>query len=224
MTSTIAQMLDPGALAIVLSGTVIATAARCGWSDMREAASALGSLGESRFDADENRVALARTVHEIEAKGPLGAEASLPPDPSLAKVVDAYLRHRSIEAMHTVRRAERAAREMARSAAIRTFEYAGELAPVFGLVGTLFAITQLTPGESDVVGSTMGAIATAVLSTLYGVLTAHLIFIPLARAIERQGEEEERAREHLIEWLGAHLRDEELVHVPHIQELRRATQ
>ncbi|MEM8724226.1 MAG: MotA/TolQ/ExbB proton channel family protein [Pseudomonadota bacterium] len=224
VTSTLAQILDPGALTIVLSGTVLATAARCGWSDMREAASALGSLGESRFDADENRVALARTVHEIGANGPLGAEVSLPPDPGLAKVVDAYLRHRSIEAMHTVRRAERAAREVARAAAIRPFEYAGELAPVFGLVGTLFAITQLAPGDGDVVGSTMGAIATAVLSTLYGVLTAHLVFIPLARAIQRQGEEEEQAREHLIEWLDGHIREDETGQTPNIRALRRASQ
>ena len=207
MNANFAQVIDPGALTIVLTGTLLATAARCGWRDLREAGRALGPLGHSAFDHDANQVALAKTVREIDARGPLCADISRPPDPSLAKVVDAYLRHSSLEAMHSVRRAERVSREVARSAAARTFEYAGELAPVFGLVGTLFAITQLVPGAGSVVESTMGAIATAVLSTLYGVLTAHTLCIPLARAIERQGEREEEAREQLIDWLDRHLRD-----------------
>jgi len=206
--SNISQMLDPGALAIVLAGTLVATAARSGPRDLREAGLALARLGQSDFDEDENRVALARTVHEIKANGPLCAEISLPPDRSLAKVVNAYLRHASLEAMHVVRRAERTEREVSRSAGVRAFEYAGELAPVFGLVGTLFAITQLAPGDGSVVESTMGAIATAVFSTLYGVLTAHIICIPVARAIERRGAREEESRDQLIEWLDRHLSDE----------------
>ena len=218
MISDIAQMLDPGALAIVLAGTLAATAARCGPRDLREAGLALGRLGQSGFDEDDNRVALARTVHEIKANGPLCADVSLPPDPSLAKVISAYLRYASPEAMHTVRRSERAEREVTRSAAVRAFEYAGELAPVFGLVGTLFAITQLAPGDGSVVESTMGAIATAVLSTLYGVLTAHILCIPIARAIERRGEREEDARDQLIEWLDRQLSEEPAARRPRIRD------
>ena len=201
MISNISQMLDPGALAIVLAGTLIATAARCGPRDLRGAGSALAGLGRSDFDADRNRVALAKTVSEIKAKGPLCADVSLPPDPSLAKVVKAYLRHASLEAVHVARLAERTEREVSRGTAVRAFEYAGELAPVFGLVGTLFAITQLAPTESSVVESTMGAIATAVFSTLYGVLTAHILCIPIARAIERRGARQEASRDKLIDWL-----------------------
>lgn len=208
MTANLAQMIDPGALTIVLTGTLLATAARCGWRDLREAGRALRKLGRTTFDDDTNRVALAKTVREIDARGPLCADISLPPDPSLAKVVSAYLRHSSLEAMHATRRAERVRREVASTAAARAFEYAGELAPVFGLVGTLFAITQLAPGDGNIVEGTMGAIATAVLSTLYGVLTAHIVCIPLARAIERQGEREEQAREHLIEWFDRHMRED----------------
>ncbi|MDJ0643657.1 MAG: MotA/TolQ/ExbB proton channel family protein [Erythrobacter sp.] len=207
MTSTLAQMFDPGALTIVLSGTLLATAARCGWQDLKHAAIAVAQLRRGSFDEDGNRAALAHTVHEIEANGTLGADAPLPPDPSLAKVVNAYLRHSSVEAMQNARRAERTAREMERGAAARTFEYAGELAPVFGLVGTLFAMTQLAPTENDMVQATMSSIATAVLSTLYGVLIAHMLCFPIARAIERHGEREEAARERLIEWLNAHLRE-----------------
>jgi len=199
-------MLDPGALAIVLAGTVLATAARCGWRDLIVAFTAFLRLGKSRFDEPANRTAIARALRAIEAKGHRTADVPLPPDPSLALLVDTYLRTGSIDALHSARRAERAAREVERARGIRTFEYAGELAPVFGLVGTLYAITRLSETLAGSPAETiMASIATAVLSSLYGVLTAHLVCIPLAHAIERHGLREESAREALVEWLAAHI-------------------
>jgi len=199
---TLAQLFDPGALAIVLAGTLIATTARCGWRDLSIAARAVTQLGRSEFDKDANRAALAKTVAAIQRAGLLGADAPSPPDRALAAQIDALLRSGSFDALHAIRRADRAAREGNRASAIRVFEYAGELAPVFGLVGTLFAITQLAPAASaDPTEATLAAVATAVLSSLYGVLTAHFLCIPTARAIERKGEREEAARAQLIEWL-----------------------
>lgn len=201
-----AGMLDPGALAIVVAGTLVATAARCGWRDCRAALAALPRMGGSRFDEGANRTAIARTLRAVEAHGFRAADVPLPPDPSLAKLVDAYLSTGSADALHSARRAGRASREVARMQAVRTFEYAGELAPVFGLVGTLYAISGLadTLGGSPV-ETVMAGIATAVLSSLYGVLTAHLVCVPIARAIERRGMREESAREALVEWFAAHL-------------------
>jgi chemotaxis protein MotA len=46
----------------------------------------------------------------------------------------------------------------------------------------------------------MQAISTAVLSTLYGALLAHLLCFPLATAITRRGARNESAREALAEW------------------------
>jgi chemotaxis protein MotA len=94
---------------------------------------------------------------------------------------------------------------------VRVFDYAGELGPVFGLVGTLFAITQLVPGAASAAAvddptiTTLAAVGTAVLSSLYGVLTAHLVCIPVAHAIERKGEREEDARSRLAEWLACEI-------------------
>ncbi|KPP92560.1 MotA/TolQ/ExbB proton channel family protein [Erythrobacter sp. HL-111] len=204
--SDLAGLLDPGALAIVVAGTLVATAARCGWRDCHAALAALPRLGGSRFDEGANRIAIARTLRAIEAQGFRAADVPLPPDPSLARLVAAYLASGSTEALHCARRAERASREVARMQAVRVFEYAGELAPVFGLVGTLYAIAGLadTLGGSPV-ETVMAGIATAVLSSLYGVLTAHLACVPLARAIERRGMREEGAREALVEWFLAHI-------------------
>lgn len=198
--------MDPGALTIVLAGTLIATIARCGWRSSLAAARALTRLGTARFDDDANRAALARAAPEIKRRGPLCADAPPPPDRSIARLVESYLINGSLDALHMTARAERTSREIARSQSMQVFEYAGELAPIFGLVGTLFAITQLTPDTAFSAAETaMAAIATAVLSTLYGVLTAHLVCVPLARIIERSGEREEAARAKLIDWFEAEL-------------------
>lgn len=206
MPSDWMQFVDPGALIIVLAGTFLATAARCGWSDLRVACAALLAIRKRTVDETANRVAMARLLKDINRAGPLCTDHPPPPDPELARPVAAYLRSGSADTLHILRRADRAKREMRRGIAVRAFEYAGELAPVFGLVGTLYAITQIAPvaGEESAL-ATLGAIGTAVMSSLYGVLIAHLLCIPIARAIERQSEREEEVHNALLDWFVSEL-------------------
>lgn len=210
MTGTIGELFDPDAMAIVFTGTMLATAARSGWGDLWCGAKALTRIGHRKFDEDANRIALAQTASAIQRDGYLCAETPMPPDGSLARMIDAYVRHGTLEAMHTIRRADRAVREAGRARAVSVFEYAGELAPVFGLVGTLFAITRMMPDVDGSTAASLAAIATAVLSTIYGVLLAHLVCIPIAGRIERAGEREETAREELASWLDRQLRGEDV--------------
>lgn len=206
MGSDLFSMFDTGALAIVLAGTLLATVARCGWSDMTVAMRSLFRIGVKSFDLQENRMTLAPSISEINRRGPLCTDIPLPHDASLARVVIAYARSGSMEMLHQAHMSERAKRETMTTRSVQTFEYAGELAPVFGLVGTLFAITQLAPMAGDgPVDTAMASIATAVLSSLYGVLVAHLLCIPVARAIERRDAREEEAREELLAWLATSL-------------------
>ncbi len=195
------SLVDGDALGIVLIGTALATVARCGWGDIKAASRALKGLGKPGFDEAANRAVLAKAAPEIRQRGHLSADPVMPPDVSLAKLVDAYRMTGSIDALHSAARGDRASREVARAQAVRVFDYAGELAPVFGLVGTLFAITQLNAGApSNTTEVMMAAIANAVLSSLYGVLTAHLVCVPIAGAIERRGAREESTRAQLIDW------------------------
>jgi chemotaxis protein MotA len=91
-------------------------------------------------------------------------------------------------------------RQEMRRSALQMLGQAGELAPVFGLVGTLIALSQMSADGLER-GALMGAVATAVLTTLYGLITAHLLIFPLARLVERRGEAEESERQKLIDWL-----------------------
>ncbi len=201
MPPTISSLFDPGALAIVVAGTVLATAARCGWRDFAAALGHAGRLLRGSFAPEANRKALAKAASAIWVDGPRRADPALPPDGALAAMLDAYLRHGMLEALVPVREAERAQGEIRRAAAAQVFGWAGDLAPVFGLIGTLYGFTQLSP-DPDVATTVtiMGAVSTAVLTSLYGALIAHLVCFPLASAIERRGLAEEQERDRLADW------------------------
>lgn len=202
-TDTISAILfDPIALGIVILGTVLATVIRVGGEDVAVALKQASLLFRARFDLDTNRTALARWAREILKRGVLGAESPMPPDADLARAIKALVRNGSVHALRAAH-AETSAHKLRDSRrAMRVFEQAGDLAPVFGLVGTLFSMTELAPGGgADATSVSLAAIATAVLSSLYGVLTAHFLFLPLAEAVARRSQREDEARDALIGWL-----------------------
>jgi len=201
MPNTFMSLFDPGALGVVVTGTALACAARCGWRDFGAALRQADCLLRRGFNPETNRKALALALTEIQRDGSHRANPALPPDRSLGLMLDAYLRHGTLESLHTARRTQRAIVAAQQTNAAQVFAWAGELAPVFGLIGTLYAFTQLAPiVGGDTVRLTMQAISTAVLSTLYGALLAHLLCFPLATAITRRAARNESAREALAEW------------------------
>lgn len=201
MPDAIIPLIDPAALAVVVAGTVLACVARCGWRDFGAALRQAGGLVRRGFDADANRRALALAVTQIQRDGHHRADPALPPDRALGLMLETFLRHGTLEALANARRAQRALDELRRTNAAQVFGWAGELAPVFGLVGTLYGLTQLAPASGVSPSATiMAAVSTAVLTSLYGALLAHLLCFPLASAIERRGIAEEAARDNLSDW------------------------
>jgi len=207
MAGTMTSLFDPAALIVVLAGTLLASVVRCGFSNWRSAVLAMWGLARPRFDQDANRAVLAKLVQDIGRRGRHAVDGPLPDDRALAGVTAAFLRLGELEHLRDALRNQRALHLAQRKAAVRVFATAGELAPIFGLVGTLFGITRLAPvvGASGI-DATSTAIATAVLSSLYGVLLAHMICLPLASAIERRATREESERRELVEWFELQLR------------------
>lgn len=194
------NLIDPGSLAIVAGGTLLASAARCGlralWAAPREAAGLL-SRG---FDVEANRRVLARALSELGRDGLRRADPALPPDRTLALMLETCLRGGAPERLDGLRQTCEEALTLRRAEAAQVFAMAGELAPVFGLVGTLIGLAQLAPSSGAGAIVISEAVSGAVLTTLYGVLIAHLICLPLAAAIERRAEGEAEARAALAEW------------------------
>ena len=57
------SLIDPGSVALVLGGTVLATVLRAGWQDLDQTLRALAALVRPRFSADQAKADLARASH-----------------------------------------------------------------------------------------------------------------------------------------------------------------
>jgi chemotaxis protein MotA len=73
----------------------------------------------------------------------------------------------------------------------------GSHAPAFGMVGTLVGMVSMLHGLTNDAEAIGGTLAVAFLSTLYGVMSARMIYMPAAVRLERQVEAQ-RVRDNLI--------------------------
>ena len=196
----VAYLFDAPSAAIVIGGTMLATVLRCGLADCKLALKALGRLGRGRFDSGKIQSELAIQVREIQKDGLLRAHPHVFGDPEFDDATGALIQTRSISGLLEKHSSYRERRLAGAATASQTFAQAAELAPLFGLAGTLIALSQLP--ANDISGGTYAsAISTAVLTTLYGLLTANLILAPLSRSIDRASAIEEAEREKLVDWL-----------------------
>lgn len=77
---------------------------------------------------------------------------------------------------------------------IGIWEAVGEVAPAFGMIGTLIGLVQMLANMND--PSTIGpAMAVALLTTLYGSIIANLVAIPIAGKLEGYSKEERLVRQ-----------------------------
>ena len=191
---------DANSAAIVLGGTLVATVLRCGIDACVQVARALAGLLVPRFDADRVRSRLAVQVQDIRKNGLLRAEPRGSGDLEFDEATAALIGSRSLDALLAAHHLHKARRETRADVAVDTLAQSAELAPVFGLVGTLVSLGKL-PADGLDRSSYMAAIAMAVHATLYGLIAANLVLAPLARLVERRARSEERERQSLVEWL-----------------------
>jgi len=194
------HLLDGQSAVIVVGGTLVGTVLRCGWRDSRTALSAVVALVRPGFDPDKMRAELAHEVEVIRKDGVFRANPRRMRDREFDSATTALLRTRSLDGLVEQHETWRRTRLRKATAAARTLAQAADLAPVFGLAGTLVALSQLKV-DSLAHGNFIGAIAMSVLTTLYGLLLAHIVMGPLGRAVERASQAEEEARAQVMDWL-----------------------
>ena len=187
--------LDPLALAIVGGGTILATLLRSPLRDVARAVAALPTLARTRFTAAPLLAQVAALRRIARRHGAIALDRSVITDPDLAaavaEIVDGHAPERVARALAEarVRRVERHA------AAADVWAGAAEAAPAMGMVGTLVGLVAMFTAMTDpqAIG---GAMAVALLATLYGALLANLVAAPIANRLRAaaRGEAAERAR------------------------------
>lgn len=199
-------VIDWPSAVVVLGGTAVAGLLRSGRAEMLACVQLLTGLGRSGFCLRKERRRLAPDVVVVQRSGIYCAHWPGQKDGDLKAALDALVRCRSLAALTAAHRHSRSQRMEQREKGLRLLYQASDLAPVFGLAGTLIALRQ--PADMGAAASGIStAVAAAVLTTLYGLLLAHVVLLPLARMLERRGDREEAARQQLIDWLLEQLRD-----------------
>ena len=199
-------LIDAPSALIVMGGTVAATVLRCGFADCATVATEFIHLTQRRFNAEATRAELATHIQTIQKHGLLRAPLHHYGDAELDDATDAMIEQRSISALVEQHERHKRFRVATNRRATQTLMTASELAPVFGLAGTLIALNQVAnQSGAQASDDLLGAISMAVVTTLYGLLAAHLMFAPLARCLERRASQEESERDALIAWLSRQL-------------------
>jgi len=200
----ISALWDANGAAIVLGGTLLATFLACGRREITAAARSLGALLKPRFDYEKARAEIARDVEEIRHDGLLRAHPLHTSDREIALVSDALIHDRSLRSLIATHERCQRQRQSSRLAALAPVRQAAEMAPVFGMAGTLFSLSQMQVGDMGD-AQLLASVAMAIVTTLYGLLLANLAFHPLARLMERRMLAEDEDRQRLIDWLAAQL-------------------
>ena len=193
MTTDLAQLaapfLDPTAIAIVAGGTALATSLRTPARDLGRGLAAVPTLLRQRFDATplvEQIAALGRIALR---HGVMALDRSVIADPDVAAAVAAVVDGKPpVEVGAIVERARRARIER-HLAAAEMWSGMAEVAPAMGMVGTLIGLVRMFMAMQDP-SAIGGAMAVALLATLYGALIANLVALPIAARLKRRAREE----------------------------------
>lgn len=195
LAQALGAYLDPTALGIVAGGTVVAVILRTPLRDLGRAISALRVLPRRRFDAEPMLQQVAALGRIARRHGTLALDRSVITDPdvaaAIADIVD--VRPTADIAAHITER--RRARVERHAAAADVWSSAAEVAPAMGMIGTLIGLVRMFTAMNDP-AAIGGAMAVALLTTLYGAAIATLVAQPIANRLRKRGREEaiERAR------------------------------
>ncbi|HJO65161.1 MAG TPA: MotA/TolQ/ExbB proton channel family protein [Sphingomonas sanguinis] len=180
----LSQFFDPAALAIVLGGTLVATLLRTPWRDAGRSVRALRVLVRAPYSAEPLLEQITHLDRIARRHGVLTLDRSVITDPDLAEAIAAIVDGERPEAVVACTRHARLARVERHLAVADVWAGAAEAAPAMGMVGTLIGLAAMfaTMNDPQRIG---GAMAIALLATLYGALFANLVAQPIATRLRR---------------------------------------
>ena len=189
-TSPLAVFLLP-ALILVFGGTFGAAVAGATQSDLRR----LGSWFRMAFGPERASLGGSMVAQLVELATLARKEGMLPPENRARRVEDPFLR-RSLEMaidavpVEQIRRVLDREIEATRAedlVAARFFAKMGGYAPTVGIIGTVVGLVQVLQGleQPEVLGP---LVAGAFVATLWGVLTANFIWLPMSARIRRNAD------------------------------------
>jgi chemotaxis protein MotA len=193
--AALAPYLDPLACAIVGGGTLLAALLRSPLRDVARGLVALRTLGRRPFGAEPLLTQIAALARIARKHGVIALDRAVIADRDVAAAVAAVVDGVPADDIAAQLRHARLSRYERHRAAAELWAGAAEAAPAMGMVGTLIGLVQMFTAMRDphAIG---GAMAVALLATLYGALLGNLVCLPIAQRLRRHSrvEAQERAR------------------------------
>lgn len=189
-----AAFFDPIALAVVGGGMLLATVLRAPLRDVARAVAAVPTLLRRRFDAEAGVQQIAALARIARKHGVVALDRTVIADPDIAAgiadIVDGTKPELVGEHLQQLRRAR-----IERHAAVAdVWAGAAEVAPAMGMIGTLIGLVAMFTRMSDP-AAIGGAMAVALLATLYGAVLANLVAMPIAVRLRASARAEAIARQ-----------------------------
>lgn len=188
--------LDPVALAIVGGGTILAAVLRTPAADLGHAIAAVGTLRRRRFSAEPLLEQIAALDRIARRHGVMALDRSVIADRDVAAAVADIVDGRGPEHVAARLQQLRHARIERHVATADAWTGMAEAAPAMGMVGTLVGLVAMFVQMTDpqAIG---GAMAVALLATLYGALIGNLVALPVAARLRAAARVEAAERSRL---------------------------
>lgn len=198
---TVGSILQATAALIVFGGTLGAVLLSFSWVDARRALTALRTIfvwdGEP---AGRTIDAIVEYATRARKAGIMSLEDDLPgiTDPFLCKALGLAVDGTNPDRLRDMMETENQTREEYDELPAKLYEAAGGYAPTIGILGAVLGLIQVMQHLTDP-GKLGSGIAVAFVSTLYGVGSANLVFLPIANKLKMKARHEARRRELILE-------------------------
>lgn len=190
---TPAAFINAAGMFIVVLGTLAVTAVSFSPGELAAAPRTVWQvLFHSQDDPADAALSVLRLAERARKDGVLALEKVLPAmsdNPFLAKAVGLIVDGAPAEEVEQIMKREAGAIASRHQKSVDVLRRAGEVSPAMGLIGTLIGLVQML-GSLDNPASIGPAMAVALLTTFYGAVLAHLVFIPLATKADRISSDE----------------------------------
>lgn len=196
-----AAIISPPAMLLVIGGTLGAAMAS---GLMKDFTSFGGSLKHALMSKpeppDETIAQMVEFAERARREGLLALEetAKSVDDPFLRKGIELAVDGTDPEELREILENDIAALRADQKSGAKFFENMGGFAPTLGIIGTVLGLVHVLQNLSEP-GKLGGLIAGAFVATLWGVMSANIIWLPVANKLKRVAEIDVRHKELLVE-------------------------
>ncbi len=172
--------------AIVLGGTIGAVVMSFGLAELKTVPGFLKTVfTDSNIDFNGSVESLVETADRARREGLLSLESHLPEieNDFMRRGLQLVIDGTDPELTRNMLEMEIASYEQGQNLGVEIFNSAGGFAPTMGIIGTVMGLVHVLGNISDP-DTLAPAIASAFIATLYGILTANLLWIPFATKIK----------------------------------------